>query len=188
MHIWNVLHAAHLKIQDAKKSPSGHQCTNLSGYVFATKACIDNWEKNLLSSNISSTYPHNMANFGPLTAEIVREFGTPQQISFASWLRYCSDVAHRIPTKLCTIFGRLLGWYTMYTFLGAFVLQRHFAKIHVESQVLRSPILPALLRRTWTVGVSRTLRRGTVYKEWNYGTLEVSVSEWVGFNVPLNTL
>jgi len=116
MHIWNVLHAAHLKIQDAKKSPSGHQCTNLSGYVFATKACIDNWEKNLLSSNISSTYPHNMANFGPLTAEIVREFGTPQQISFASWLRYCSDVAHRIPTKLCTIFGRLLGWYTMYTF------------------------------------------------------------------------
>jgi len=25
----------------------------------------------------------------------------------------------RIPTKLCTRFGRLLGWYTIYTFLGA---------------------------------------------------------------------
>jgi len=28
-------------------------------------------------------------------------------------------VAHRRPTKLCTIFGRLLGWYIIYTFLGA---------------------------------------------------------------------
>ena len=28
-------------------------------------------EKNLLSSNISSTYPYNMANFGPLAAEIL---------------------------------------------------------------------------------------------------------------------
>ena len=34
-----------LKIQDAKmakKSPSGHHPTTLSGYIFATKACIDN--------------------------------------------------------------------------------------------------------------------------------------------------
>jgi len=32
-------------------------------------------KKNLLSSNISSTCPHNMVNFGPLAAEIV--WGTP---------------------------------------------------------------------------------------------------------------
>jgi len=43
----------------------------LSGYIFATKACIDTRKKNLLSSNISSTYAHNMVNFGPLAAEIV---------------------------------------------------------------------------------------------------------------------
>jgi len=36
--------------------------------MFATKAYIDNW-KSLLNSNIS-TCPYNMANFGPLTAEI----------------------------------------------------------------------------------------------------------------------
>jgi len=69
-----------LKIQDAKiakKSPSGHHPTILSGYIFATKACIDN-RKNLLSSNISSTCPHNMVNFGPLAAEIVSlVWGTP---------------------------------------------------------------------------------------------------------------
>jgi len=39
-----VLHAARLKIQDAKiakNSPSGHHRTTLSGYIFATKARID---------------------------------------------------------------------------------------------------------------------------------------------------
>jgi len=35
-------------------------------------------ERNLLSSNISSTRPHNMVNFGPLAAEIVSlVWGTP---------------------------------------------------------------------------------------------------------------
>jgi len=35
-------------MQDPKsrqKSPSGHHCTTLSGYIFATKAHIDNWKK-----------------------------------------------------------------------------------------------------------------------------------------------
>jgi len=35
-----------------------------------------------------------------------------------SWLRYCTDVAHCRSTRLCTVFGCLLGWYTMYTLLG----------------------------------------------------------------------
>jgi len=42
----------------------------LSGSIFATKACIDNRKKNLLNSNISSTRPYNLLNFGPLAAEI----------------------------------------------------------------------------------------------------------------------
>ena len=60
-----------------QKTPSAHHRTTLSGYIFATKARIDNW-KNLLSSNISRTCPHNMVNFGPLAAEIGwRVWGTP---------------------------------------------------------------------------------------------------------------
>ena len=54
-----------LQMQDPKKSPkwpSGHHPTTLSGYIFAPKACIDNRKKNLLSSNISPTCPHNMLN------------------------------------------------------------------------------------------------------------------------------
>ena len=50
-------------------SPSVHHRTTLSGYIFATKARIDN-RKNLLSSNISPTCPYNMVNFGLLVAEI----------------------------------------------------------------------------------------------------------------------
>jgi len=42
------------------------------------KARIDNRKKHLLNSNTSSTYRHNMANFGPLVAEIVSlVWGTP---------------------------------------------------------------------------------------------------------------
>ena len=59
-----------------KKSSFWHHRKNLSGYVFGTKALIDN-RKNLLSSNSSSTCRHNMVNFGPLTAEIgSRVWGT----------------------------------------------------------------------------------------------------------------
>jgi len=47
----------------------GHHGTTLSGCIFANKAHIDN-QKNLLSSNISSTHSHNMVNVGPLAAEI----------------------------------------------------------------------------------------------------------------------
>jgi len=61
----------------ATNSPSGHHRTTLSGYIFATKACMDN-RKNLLNSNTSSTCPDTMVNFGPLTAEIGSGvWGTP---------------------------------------------------------------------------------------------------------------
>jgi len=58
------------KVAKNRHLGSGHHRTTLSGYIFATKARIDNRKKNLLSSNTSSIRPHNMANFGPLTAEI----------------------------------------------------------------------------------------------------------------------
>jgi len=76
-----VLHVARRKIQDAKIAknlPSAHHCTTSLGYIFTTKARIHNRKKNLLNSNISPTCPYNMANFGPLTAEIVLPvWGTP---------------------------------------------------------------------------------------------------------------
>jgi len=80
MQVWNLLHAARWKHRTQKsrqKSPSQHHRTTLSGYIFATKARIDN-RKKLLSSNMSSTCPHNMVNFGQLAAEIgLPIWGTP---------------------------------------------------------------------------------------------------------------
>ena len=63
VRIWNAgLKCAargSLQMQDPLKSreklPSGQHRTSLSGYIFATKACIDN-RKKVLSSNTSSTY------------------------------------------------------------------------------------------------------------------------------------
>jgi len=72
------------KVHDAKKSPkstSGHHRTNLSAYIFTTKAHID-IRKKTLSSNMSSRCPHNMVNFGPLKAEISSGvWGTPGGIA-----------------------------------------------------------------------------------------------------------
>ena len=66
----------------AKNSPSGHHRTTLSGYIFATEACIDNWKKIFLNSNVSPTCPYNMVNFGPLAAEIVwLVWGTPANVN-----------------------------------------------------------------------------------------------------------
>ena len=80
MQVWNALHAARCKCRTQKsrqKSPSRHYRTNLSGYIFATKARIDN-RKKMLNCNISPTWPYNMANFGLLAAEICwRVWGTP---------------------------------------------------------------------------------------------------------------
>jgi len=75
-----------------KKSQSRHHRMTLSGYIFATKACINNRKENLLNSNTSCICPHNMVNFGPLTAEISSGVcGTPANFSgFALWQRYCT--------------------------------------------------------------------------------------------------
>jgi len=51
MHVWNVLHVVRWKYRTqkwSKKSPSGHHPTTLSGYNFATEACIDNRKKKLV--------------------------------------------------------------------------------------------------------------------------------------------
>jgi len=139
-------------IKIAKNSPSAHHHTTLSGCVFATKAWIDN-RKNVLNSNISSIYPHNMPNVGPLTAEIgSRLFGAPQQIStgFASCLRYCRDVAHRrreVNQTLHDVWPSPGLVHYIYI-LGALAPKGILLQSSLCVQVLRSPILTALLHGT----------------------------------------
>jgi len=95
MQIWNMLHAARWKCRMQKvdkKSPYGHYHTILSGYVFATKACINN-RKKLLNNNTSSICLHNIVDVGPLTAENGwRVWGTPANFN---WFRVLASLLHR---------------------------------------------------------------------------------------------
>jgi len=67
-------------MQDPKnrqKWPSGHHRATFSGYVFATKVCIDN-RKRLVKQQYLPTCPHSMVNFSPLMAKIRSGvWGTP---------------------------------------------------------------------------------------------------------------
>jgi len=40
-----------------KKSPSGHNHTTLSGYIYATKARINNWKKLVKQQYLSHMFP-----------------------------------------------------------------------------------------------------------------------------------
>jgi len=51
-----------------QKSPYGHHRTTLSGYIFATKARIDN-RKKLVKQQYVLYSSHSMVNFGLLAAE-----------------------------------------------------------------------------------------------------------------------
>jgi len=140
MQVWNVLHAARWKYRMqkiTKNLPSGHHHTTLSGCIFANKACIDNCEKNLLNSNISSRCPHNMANFGPLTAEIVSlVWGTPANFSgfhiLSSLLQRCRSTEENQTLHAVWPSPGLVH----YTFSGALAPGRNFArcKIHFTSK------------------------------------------------------
>ena len=66
-----MLHAEARWKYRTQKSPSAHHRTTLSGYIFATKAYIDN-----RNSNISPASPHNMVNFDPVT-DLLASLGYP---------------------------------------------------------------------------------------------------------------
>ena len=63
----------------------------MSGYIFATKAHIDN-RKKLVKQQYLLHMILQYGELGPLVAEIGPVVGAPQLIStgFASWQRYCT--------------------------------------------------------------------------------------------------
>ena len=102
-----------------------------------------------------------MVNFGPLAAEICwRVWGTTANFNgfrvLASLLQRRRSLE---ANQTFTMFGHILGWYTIYTFLGILAPMEF---CHVQSsryiQVLRFPMLAVLLHGTPAAGVSQTLR------------------------------
>ena len=117
--------------------------------------------KNVLSSNISSTCPQNMADSSPLTAEIGSGVWAPQQLSFNGFrvLAAATSLTRDQPN-----FARCLAvsWAaTLYTFSGR--PRTEFCQVRNSRfvEVLLCPTLAALLHRTPAAAWRR---------EWNYGT------------------
>ena len=137
-----------------QKTPSAHHRTNLSACIFATKACIDSRTK-LLNSNTSSTCLHNMANFGPLTAEIGSGvWGTPANFN---GLRVMPSLLQRRRSPEAN-----QTWQDVWPSLWGSCSLSEFCPVQnsLYIQLLRSPVLAALLHGTPAAGVSQTLRRG----------------------------
>ena len=179
MQVRNVLHAAHWKYR-TQKSPKIRHLGTIAQYCRAVSSQLSHAStigKKLVKQQYLLHMSAQYVNFGPLTAEISLPVWGTQQIStgFASCLRYCSDVAHRRPTKLCTMFGRLMGWYTVYTFSGALAAWHNFARcqIHFTSK--------SCVRRHWKRYCTALHQRASAklrasYKEWNYGTFADGVT------------
>jgi len=130
-----------------KNLPFRHHRTTLSGYIFTTKARIDN-RKNLLNSNIFPACPHNMANFGPLAAEIGRLiWGTPKNLmgSHLGFVTAAISLSGSQP-KFARCLAISCAGALYIHFWG---LLPHDGILPVQNllciQVLRSPILAALL-------------------------------------------
>jgi len=89
-----VKHAARgsLKVQDSKYRQKFAFCAPSHNFVrlyLRNEGMYRQSEKNLCSSNISSTGPHNMATIGPLMAEIGSEDrGTPSKFQWVSRLAF----------------------------------------------------------------------------------------------------
>ena len=165
MQVWNVLHAARWKIQDAKNrqkfaiwAPS-HNVVGL--YLRNTKKHRQS-EKNLLNSNISSRCPHSMANFVPLTAEIgLPVWGTP-----ANFNRFCIMASllqrRRSPEANQTLHDlwsspRLVHYIHFWGLLP--LMEFCYVQNALCVHVLCSGILAALLHGTLAAGLSQTLQR-----------------------------
>ena len=150
----------------AKKSPSGHHRTNLSGYIFATKAHIGN-RKKFISSNISLTCSHNDGELRPTSGwDPLVSLGHPCKFQRVSRLGSVTAPTCRSTEANQTLHG---VWpspglvHYIYIFEGSCPVME-FCQVQNSLcilQVLRSRILVALLHGTWAAGTSQTLRRWT---------------------------
>ena len=137
---------------------SEHYRTTLSGYVFATKACVDDRKKKLVKQqyllHMFSQYGERHPTNGWDSFDNLEHPGIFQWVS-----RLCFVAA---PTSLNVHqpnFARCLAvsWVLHYIYiLGGSCLLMEFCQVHNSRcvQVLHYPILAALLHGTWAAGVS----------------------------------
>ena len=156
----------------AKNLPSGHHRTNLSGCIFTTEAFIDNRKKHVKQRYLL----HISQQYGELRPSNgwhrFISWGHPskfQRVSLVGFVTTATSLSGGQPN-----FARCLAisWAsTLYIHYLGHLPRAEFCQVQnsLYVEVLRSPMLAALLHGTPAAGVSQTLRRGT----WN-GITELS--------------
>ena len=144
-----------------KKSPSGHHRTTLSGWIFATKACIDNPKKAFQKAISPPDVPTICQTSGPLAAEIVYQFEALHQISAVSrvgFITAATSLNGGQPNFARCLAISLAGTVHIH-FWG--LLPRNGILIGAKFTLrpgLALSYISALLHGTRVVGISQTLR------------------------------
>ena len=134
-------------------------------------------EKNLLNSNICSICPHNTANFGPLTAEMVSlVWGTPANLNgfriLPSLLRRRRSAEAKQTLHDVWPYPGLVHY--IYIFEGSCPLAELCPTSSFCVLLYWQRYCAALHQRAWP-GFAAW------YKEWNYGTFtEGAIYIWLG--------
>jgi len=145
MQVWNVLHAAHWKCRTqkvVKNLPSGtitHLCRAIS---WQQRHVSTIGKKNLLNSNVSPTYRHNMVNLQPTSGwDLLASLGHPSKFQRVLHLgsitaRHCSSGRQSKFTalnrrRLLHLAGRPSCWA-----LAHILVEVHFRQICDSDSVL----------------------------------------------------
>ena len=164
MQVWNVglLRAARWKYKNAINrqkfvflAPSHKLCRTVSSQL----RHVSTIGKNLLNSNISSRPPRNIANFGPLTAEIALEFGAPQYkfkpVSHLGFITAATSLTGGEPNFVRSFAVSWAGALYIHFWGSCPLTEFCYVQNSLCVQVLRSRILTALLHGTTAVGLSK---------------------------------
>jgi len=157
MQVWNVLHAARWKYRTQKIAKIRHLGTiaQLCWAVSLQLRHVSTMEKRVKQQYLL----HIFTQYGELRPtngwDWFGSLGHPNKFQRVSRLPF---VTAAMSTKLCTMFGRLMGWYTMYELSGillgaTFTLCPSLAFSHIGSVTACTAFM--------VVGVSESLRRWT---------------------------
>ena len=206
MQVWNLLHAAR-KCRTQKKSPkssSGHHRTTLSGYIFATKARIDNRKKFVKQQYV----PHMASQYGELlpTSSWDRFTSLGHPYKFQRLLRLGSVTARQSSSErqpnfaalnrgrhLCSA-GRQSRWALAHILFLSTACGRllwiHFDQHYCSTQYQHFttiPLLPVFAPRwVWWFWRARRARRCRGSGSWRRPTrapAAVPVWKWFGVGV-----
>jgi len=163
MYVWNVLHAAHWNT-GRKKSPSANHRTTLSGCIFATKAYIDILEKLVKRQYFLHISSQLYAELRPINGwDLLASLGHPANFN---GFRVLASLLHR---RRSTEVNQALhdvwpfpGLVHYVYILGGSCPVTEFCQVQNSFcvQVLRYPILAALLRDT------RAVSRQPNFADW----------------------